>query len=337
MHRKPDRETRMNAVDLGSMCKCAGKQDKSIKVSAFTFAAALLLTRLSAALLFICSGLPVVAAPNTYSAVGAPATSRFAATTTLLPSGKVLLAGGQDWTLMPVPGLETFDPATGLFSAAGALVTPRVLPTSTLLPTGKVLIAGGYDASFVAIANAELYDPANNASTATGSLLQARENATATLLSDGEVLIAGGSNALGYLASAELFDRGLGFANSERPQVATSPANLVLPGFLGLTGVGFRASTQEPSWAKTGAEGSSGGITNSATSYPMVQLERIDNEQQWMIGSSAAMPWNDVLFLSAPLFSFNPMMHSGLPNSVYRTTLFSNGVPSQTRFVTIKN
>ena len=46
--------------------------------------------------------------------------------------------------------------------------------------------------------------------TATGSLTQARRAHTATLLSLGNVLVAGGSGSIGFLASAELYDRASG-------------------------------------------------------------------------------------------------------------------------------
>ncbi len=73
-------------------------------------------------------------------------------TATLLPNGKVLIAGGA--TQQPVQdGLgqcqttslasaELYDPATGTFSATGSMTIPRSLQTATLLNNGKVLIAG---------------------------------------------------------------------------------------------------------------------------------------------------------------------------------------------------
>ena len=63
-------------------------------------------------------------------------------TATLLPSGKVLVAGGYDdgGTLSSA---ELYDPASGTWTATGSLGTARYDHTATLLPSGKVLVAGG--------------------------------------------------------------------------------------------------------------------------------------------------------------------------------------------------
>ena len=75
---------------------------------------------------------------------------------TLLPSGQVLITGGQNENATLDSAL-LYDPATGSFVATGALITAREEHTSTLLPDGTVLIAGG-EKDKVALQTAEIYD-----------------------------------------------------------------------------------------------------------------------------------------------------------------------------------
>src|SRR5438309_4456758 len=114
-------------------------------------------------------------APVTFVVTGSLATARAGQpsghTATLLPNGKVLVAGGGDIDGIH-PSAELYDPASGTWSATGSLATPRSGHTATLLPNGKVLVAGGGDGSI--LASAELYDPASGTWSATGSLATAR-------------------------------------------------------------------------------------------------------------------------------------------------------------------
>ena len=89
-----------------------------------------------------------VALPATgWVATGSLATARGRHTTTLLPSGKVLVVGGNDESGGLFTGYlssaELYDPATGSWSSTGSLHTARGDHTATLLPNGKVLVAGG--------------------------------------------------------------------------------------------------------------------------------------------------------------------------------------------------
>ena len=130
-------------------------------------------------------------------------------TATLLPNGKVLVAGGSDGTSL-LASAELYDPATGTWTPTGSLMTARFWHTATLLPDGKVLVAGG-GSNFVDVATAELYDPATGTWSATGSLITTRKQHSATALASGKVLVAGGRNLNnGSLASAELYDPGTG-------------------------------------------------------------------------------------------------------------------------------
>ena len=64
-------------------------------------------------------------------------------TATLLPNGKVLVAGGYDSSGVYLSSAELYDPASGTWTATGSLNTARCCHTATLLPNGKVLVAGG--------------------------------------------------------------------------------------------------------------------------------------------------------------------------------------------------
>jgi hypothetical protein len=137
--------------------------------------------------------------------VGPLLTTRSGHTATLLPNGKVLLAGGHDGT-EALASAELFDPATGRFSATGSMSAPRFAHEAVLLPTGKVLLTGGQTGS-LQHASAELYDPATGRFTTTGGMRITREAHRATLLKNGQVLITGGlSNAWPQQRLAELYN-----------------------------------------------------------------------------------------------------------------------------------
>src|SRR5262245_54998021 len=76
-------------------------------------------------------------------------------TATLLPDGKVLIAGGSNRDVV-LASAELFDPVTGSFSEAGAMTTPRAGHEATLLNNGKVLITGGQSGRYDVLASAEL-------------------------------------------------------------------------------------------------------------------------------------------------------------------------------------
>ncbi|WP_225981703.1 IPTL-CTERM sorting domain-containing protein [Acidovorax avenae] len=147
-------------------------------------------------------------ATNGWSSAGSLGTGRYSHTATLLPSGKVLIAGGEtsNYATSAVASAELYDPATNSWSSAGSLINSRSNHTATLLPSGKVLVSGGGGSS-VDRASTELYDPATDSWSNAGNLAAARYFHTATLLPSGKVLVTSGySFSNGFVASAELYD-----------------------------------------------------------------------------------------------------------------------------------
>ncbi len=124
---------------------------------------------------------------------------------TLLPNGLVLVAGGNNGFDNVLKSAELYNPATGKWTATGEMSAARESHSATMLPNGKVLVAGGADESG-ALKSAELYDPATGQWSAGGEMTTVRFSHTATLLTNGLVLVAGGGNGSTQLKSAELFD-----------------------------------------------------------------------------------------------------------------------------------
>lgn len=124
---------------------------------------------------------------------------------TLLPDGRVLIAGGMRRNQDFYKSAELYDPVTGRFQPTGEMSVGRVGQIAMLLRSGKVLIAGGWVGQG-GTDSAELYDPATGKFTVFGKMTVRRGRPSATLLADGDVLIAGGEERDNEsLASAEIF------------------------------------------------------------------------------------------------------------------------------------
>ncbi len=176
-------------------------------------------------------------AGGSFRYIGSMTMPRARHSATLLPNGKMLIAGGGN---NGTNTAELFDPATGTSAPTGTMSIDRFWPTAVLLPSGKVLVVGAsnvapastpradlYDPSAGAFspvdcfpattgctvtlmpsqrvlvtvggagADAYLYDPVAGTCPRTGSLSVARSGHTATLLSDGTVLMVAGRDNFG--------------------------------------------------------------------------------------------------------------------------------------------
>jgi hypothetical protein len=214
-----------------------------------------------------------------FTMTGSMARGRAYHTATLLPGGRVLIAGGYGGGTLPMAEAEIYDPASGQFSVTGSMSVPRDRHTATLVGV-KVLIAGGVDDESRALASAELYDPSTGAFTPTEPMNVGRYGAAATLFTDpthpstSYVLIVGGRNTSGQaLDSAEVFVpfQG-GFGSTPQPMTAARgdpTATVITNGYVLVVGAGSGAATADvfnPSAVRfTGLGSAGGGAGQTAT------------------------------------------------------------------------
>lgn len=150
-------------------------------------------TTLSATIGGSSGGTDLHAAPSKIKPVSPLRTKRQYHTATLLPDGKVLIAGGQDGSSNVTATAELYDPATGRFTSTGSMKNRRQNHSATLLQDGTVLINGGFTLNPSARhRSAEIYDPVSGTFSFTGSLSVSRFSHTATQMSDGRVLVEHG-------------------------------------------------------------------------------------------------------------------------------------------------
>jgi hypothetical protein len=93
-----------------------------------------------------------------FSPTGSMTAARVNHTATLLPDGRVLIAGGDNGSAN-LALAELYDPATGAFSPTGSMTIARAWHTATPLSDGRVLTAGGGSDVSAILASAELYQP----------------------------------------------------------------------------------------------------------------------------------------------------------------------------------
>jgi len=150
--------------------------------------------------------------PSAFTLVGEMAEAREDHTATLLPDGRVLVAGGRDSRGRAIGMTEIYDPEARRFLLGPGLLVARFNHTATRLSDGSVLIVGGevHSQRSEALASAECLVPERGA-TAVGPASEGRCRHAAVALTDGSVLVLGGQDPGGkVLALVERYLPGEG-------------------------------------------------------------------------------------------------------------------------------
>jgi hypothetical protein len=176
-------------------------------------------------------------ATGKFSPTGSMVQPQGGATVTRLADGRVLFAGGAQFSssggqlvITRLATAELYDPTTGAFSMTGSMTHPRNDHTAALLHSGEVLIAGGDMNSSDEDKTAELYDPATGTFKSTGDMTKGRAMARSVTLADGRVLVLGYFSGTTVTSSAEIYDpiTGTFSAAGSMTTVRMSPAVTLL-------------------------------------------------------------------------------------------------------------
>jgi hypothetical protein len=249
-------------------------------------------------------------AADVWTSVAALPFPRAYHTSTLLPDGRVLVAGGmaviQFFPELIVDVTDSallFDPATGSWTSTGSMNVPRWMHSATLLPNGTVLVAGGQP-GFGRPGDettSETYDPRTGVWTLTAP--RSPSTGTTTLLPSGRVLLAG--------TSAQIYDpatRTWNDVGSLAVPRSGHAAALLLDGTVLLAG-GYKTTTTETfepavfaperrpviteattslrpgeplvvsgTGLRGDSEASSGLTNSSAVNHPIVQLQSFETD-----------------------------------------------------------
>ncbi|MFI9117009.1 Kelch repeat-containing protein [Streptomyces venezuelae] len=139
-------------------------------------------------------------ATDTWTGTGRLREARFSHSATLLPDGRVLVAGGAAVrsadSHRTLRSAEAYDPVAGTWTPVRPMTDARFGHPAVRFDDGRVLMVGGILAvgrgSHTALAHCELYDPAADGWTPTAGLATARKSHQATLLPGNAVLVTGG-------------------------------------------------------------------------------------------------------------------------------------------------
>ncbi len=216
-----------------------------------------------------------------WTTTGPLSQARTAFTATLLPDGKVLVAGGgSSESTGSYDSVELYDPKSGVWTATEGLIEGRNWHTATLLLDGKVLVAGGGGGGGQNLASATLYDPISGTWTATAPMTEPRGQHVAVRLDDGKVLVAGGTGGSDPSLLAEVYDPETATWTATGPMTdwRASPTATLLPSgqvlVAGGFGNGFEITSAElfdpvsRTWTATGSMSASRVDGTTATLLP---------------------------------------------------------------------
>ncbi|MEZ4312418.1 MAG: kelch repeat-containing protein [Polyangiaceae bacterium] len=129
-------------------------------------------------------------------------------TATLLGSGKVLLAGGQDNLGQPLKATAIYDPSLPSLDNGGPqLAAARSGHTATAIDANRVLIVGGFanvDAN--SLNSTEIYSATTGAITAGPAMIFSRAYHSATVIAGNKILLAGGISKPNDPANAKIHE-----------------------------------------------------------------------------------------------------------------------------------
>jgi hypothetical protein len=168
-------------------------------------------------------------AANSWSAAASLSGPRTGHTLTLLPSGKVLAAGGFAGGGVYLSTTELYDASANTWTSGASLMAGRRDHGAVAFPSGKVLVVGGNNSLAGTLSTAELYDPGTSSWSFTGSLSAPRSYPRTVLLPTGKVLVFGGQTSGGSGATtAEIYDPSSGtWAPSSSPGPSYTSAGQV--------------------------------------------------------------------------------------------------------------
>jgi N-acetylneuraminic acid mutarotase len=137
-------------------------------------------------------------ATGLWSSAGLMTAARAGASASLLPNGKVLVAGGITTDRSFLTSAELYSGSS--WSATASMSAGREFHGATPLPNGKILVTGGWGGTGYpsSLGSAELFDSSSPSWSSTGSMSVARSAHTSTLLPNGEILAVGGPSSERY-------------------------------------------------------------------------------------------------------------------------------------------
>ena len=234
-------------------------------------------------------------------------------TATLLPNGKVLVAGGYDGTISA--SAELYDPASGTWTATGSLATARI-SHGDVAAQRQGARRGRFDNSARSRERGTLRSGERN-------LDGHRQPRHRARLSHGDVAAQRqGARRRRYGNSVSRAARNSTMSVSDSAATGSLEIDTATPRLrsghrLRLTGSRFQGISQA----------SGGNTQDSSSNYPIVQLRSVESSQVVFLPVDPVGGWSDTSFISRPVRDF--------PSGPALVTVFTNGIPSTAKSLVV--
>jgi len=151
-----------------------------------------------------------------------------------LPSGRVLVAGGNPTSTTASSSASIYDPTTDAWTSTTSLATARLAPAFANLSTTRVLVAGGFGGGAL-LSSVEIFDSTTSTWSAGPAMPTARYGARAVALGAGRILVLGGrtdltpSGTATWTSTVELFDGASWTSRAPMPGARRVHSTALLP------------------------------------------------------------------------------------------------------------